>query len=290
MTDNLSLEKFSPTIAELQKLVEETKGVTVSDFTNKAQLKLVKDSRLKLRDARLSITKAGKAIREDALKFQKAVVAKEKELVGIIEPEEERLGALEDRAEKEREVNDRKELLPRRRERLVAADPQINVTDESLLELDGAQFESFLNEVVAAKNERDRQALDVKRKEDDAKAEEERRKLAEGQAKLEAEKAEVQHKKDLAEAEERGRKEAADKKEREDKEAKDKTERDRVAAEATAKTEKEVRERDQRYQEFLKKNNVPSDLMDVSMLGGEFYVVKVAGAIILYKKIDELSL
>jgi hypothetical protein len=43
---------------------------------------------------RLNITSIGKAARDDATKFSKAVIAEENRLIGLIEPEEERLKAL----------------------------------------------------------------------------------------------------------------------------------------------------------------------------------------------------
>lgn len=49
-----------------------------------------------LRTTRTNITNTGKAAREDATAFSKAVIAKEKELIAIIEPEEVRILALRD--------------------------------------------------------------------------------------------------------------------------------------------------------------------------------------------------
>src|SRR4051812_11240258 len=97
---NLEIEKFSPTKAELTKLLEASKVLNLPDLFDQAQLRKVKDARINLRDARVAITKTGKSLREDALKFQKAVIAKEKEFIAIIEPEETRLADFEDAAAK----------------------------------------------------------------------------------------------------------------------------------------------------------------------------------------------
>lgn len=56
-----------------------------------------------LANARVSITKAGKAARDDATKFSAAVIAEEKRLIAIIEPEESRLRTMRDDWDAERE-------------------------------------------------------------------------------------------------------------------------------------------------------------------------------------------
>lgn len=53
-------------------------------------------ARMKLKNTRVEIQAIGKAARDDATKFGKAVIAKEGELIAIIEPEEMRLGGIQD--------------------------------------------------------------------------------------------------------------------------------------------------------------------------------------------------
>src|SRR3990167_9340606 len=98
--ENLQIEEFNPKVAEIQAVVEEGKKLTVTDFSDKVQLKIVRDHRLKLKSIRVDITKQGKAFRQKALDFQKAVISKEKELIALVEPEEERLDAIEEVAAK----------------------------------------------------------------------------------------------------------------------------------------------------------------------------------------------
>jgi len=57
----------------------------INGVDDKAGYELVKKARLDLKEKRVLITKTGKAMREQALSFQKAVISKEKELVAIVE-------------------------------------------------------------------------------------------------------------------------------------------------------------------------------------------------------------
>ncbi|MDB5822225.1 MAG: putative phage coiled coil domain protein [Herminiimonas sp.] len=59
---------------------------------------------MNLRNARTAITKTGKAAREDATAFSKAVIQEEARLIAIIEPEEERVFTLRDQWDSDREA------------------------------------------------------------------------------------------------------------------------------------------------------------------------------------------
>ena len=92
---------FDAAQAELTELAAQSAGIT--DITNKAGRDECHARRMVLKNRRLDIQKAGKAAREDAQAYTKAVIGVEKELVGLIEPEEERLGALQDAWDSARE-------------------------------------------------------------------------------------------------------------------------------------------------------------------------------------------
>ncbi len=247
---------FDPTVEQLHAIVAATSAITATDLSDDTQLALVHDTRISLRDARVKIEKTGKALRADALKFQKDVIAREKELIGIIEPEESRLGALEEQANTIKERVARAALLPMRREQLA---PLLlaPVTDEAILDMDNDDFIVFLNELQSAKNEQDR--LDIQKEKDRlaheallsqvkkdaevaernrieaaAKADEGRRIQEAGRKEFEAQAA-AQKKLDDAKAE-------ADRMIRE---AHDKIEQQKAQAEAAAR-EKEVREQQAR--------------------------------------------
>lgn len=141
--ETLDIEKFDPTVTQLTEMVKKTKKVKVTDFEDKKQIAIVHENRIALKGTRVKIEKTGKALRENAVAFQKAVIAKEKELIAIIEPEETRLLALEDEAENLSIKKDRLEKLPSRIQRLTDVDAEIK--EEHLLSMDDFAFESYLN-------------------------------------------------------------------------------------------------------------------------------------------------
>lgn len=85
---------FDETKAALLPLVEASARIV--GITNGAGYAEAQSARMKLRNTRVEIEKRGKAAREDATAFSKAVISKEKELVAVIAPEEDRLQSLQD--------------------------------------------------------------------------------------------------------------------------------------------------------------------------------------------------
>ena len=114
--DTKDIERFDPTKEVLQQLVLKTQSITATDLKDKAQLEVVKQNRIELKKARVQIEKTGKAMRDDANAYSKAVIAKEKELIGIISPEEDRLKAIESEAEELAIREERMKKLPERKE------------------------------------------------------------------------------------------------------------------------------------------------------------------------------
>lgn len=248
----LNLEQFNPKAAELRALVEVTKKITDIDIDNPDDMKVVRENRIIFRDIRNAIKNTGKAMREDALKYQKLVIRKEKELIEIIEPEEERLKNIEEEAKEKKLRKERFAILPQRRERLAAIGDSLEVSDEEIIAMDETQFQGYCNKRVADKNEADR--IENERKANELKAEQERHK----------------QEKEREEAIENARKEE---REREERERKEREERER---------EREERERqrllnNQNYQAFLKENGYDGS--------DEFYLVRAGTEIRLYKKV-----
>lgn len=219
----LDIEKFDPTVAELQSMVQITMAVDTSN------LKEVKEKRIGLKNVRVTITRKGKELREDALAFQKAVIAKEKELIAIIEPEENRLAGIEEEAQKAKEREERIALMPERKKRL--DDIGSEYSDELIIGMDASEFQSFLNTRVAEKNEKER--LENERK---------GRELKEAEDKL-------QRETDTREREEKARVEEREKIEREKKEEEERLEKQLA-------DERKQLEIDTKYQEFLKEHGV----------------------------------
>lgn len=80
--------------AALRELVKESVGITA--VTNPDGNAQAQTARMKLRSTRVQIEKTGKAAREDATAFCKAVIEKSADYIRIIEPEEDRLNALQE--------------------------------------------------------------------------------------------------------------------------------------------------------------------------------------------------
>ena len=85
------LQKFDVTSDSLRALVEPVKDLKISGLDDREGYIRVRESRLILKNKRVEIEKNGKALRDNAIKFQKAVIAREKELISILEPAEARL-------------------------------------------------------------------------------------------------------------------------------------------------------------------------------------------------------
>ena len=263
----MDIEKFNPTVAEITAIVETTNNVVITDFDNLEQVAEVKTAKKALQSLRTKITTTGKDLREDAVKFQKLVIEKEKELVKLITPSEERLDAFIDEIKKHEIRKERLAILPVRKARLENFEEV--ATDEEILGMDATQFEGYLNKLVAEKNEKER--LENERITRERQAE-----LDKKQAEIDAQDAEIKRKQDILEAEERGRQEAEQKAERDrlKKIEDDKQEEERK------ETERKRLERDTRYQAFLKEHGATPENMQ------DFYEVRFVGnTITLYKKL-----
>jgi hypothetical protein len=199
--EQLSVNVFVPIVAELQALAKEAQEVDVTDE------KAVREVRLKLKNKRVEVTKKCKEFRDDANAFAKAVIAKEKELVSIIEPEEERFKEIEAAAKLEKEREERRALLPQRLERLASIGDKVLEESEPdfetfLLDMDGSAFEGYFNQRLAAKNAADRAEIErkeaeIREKEEAAKREEEAKEREEKARQEEKEKQEREEKEEL---------------------------------------------------------------------------------------------
>ena len=265
----LNIEKFDPTTEQLTKMVKASQKIVVTDINDKEQIEVVRKTRIELKTARVAITKKGKEMREEALTFQKAVIAKEKELVAIIEPEELRLEAIEEEVKEKKLREERMALLPTRHEQLVAIGDGVTVTDEELLGMDTDAFTAHKNDRIAKKNEQERIAMEAERQaiqaERDAidrekeaqarekKAREETQAEAERQLKLAKEESEMRVQREKEEADRRV-KEAEARAKQEQKEKEEREAREKSEAEAKVKAEQEALDKKKKYQAWLTKN------------------------------------
>jgi len=98
----LSLASLYPNEEICRALAEKYAGLKISGIDDKDGYKKCHDARMELVKARTTITKNGKALREDANAFIKTVIRREKELIEIISPTEEALYDEETRIDNEK--------------------------------------------------------------------------------------------------------------------------------------------------------------------------------------------
>lgn len=293
--DESALEKFDPTVAQLTSMVEKTKDLKATDLKDKTQLETVRKARIELKKTRVAIEKYGKDLRDDANKFSKAVIAKEKELIGIIEPEEERLKAIEEEAEKLAIKEERIVKLPARRERLAAIGDSVEVSDDDLLLMDANDFEAYYNARVADKlnadkvkaeadqrardeeqrKENERKEAEIKAREDAAREKEEAN--AKEEARLKAEK-EAREREEKAREEEREKARLAEEKRLED---------EKRAKEEVAKKEAEEKAKLAKREEYKK---FRADHGWTEETKGDFKEENTGEMVVLWKKVGTFKL
>jgi len=267
MSTELSIEKFSPTQAELTTLVSNAEDAIVKfDPCDENSLELFKSRKRDLQQARIRITETGKELRADALKFQKEVIAREKEYLALITPTEDKMKETLDDLKRQEIRKERLAELPERRIMLAEIGDgatAVELADESLLDMDHDQFIAYLNERKAAHLDvllAEQQRLNAERiRAEEIKAAEER----------------VQREAEVALQRERQAREAA---ERQLKDEEDRRERARVAENERAKMLAE----NKRYNEWLDRNGFKED-------SDEFYVYSTGSRMLLYKLIDTFT-
>lgn len=290
--DTKNIEKFDPTIEALTEMVTQSNAIT-----EKSEPLEIRAMRLELKNARIAITKRGKELREEAVAYQRAIIAKEKELVSIIEPEEERLERIEEVARVRKEAEDRVNLLPMRRARLAELGITATITDDFLCMLDTIGFQEWTNNAVAIMNEARRIELEAKEKEvkeaeeriqrekemneREEKAREEEKRLAEERIKQ----AEADAERRVKEAEEKAKRDA----EEAEKKRLAAVEAEKMAKAAEAKRiadETAKREADERYRTWLSDNGATPEVT------GWIAVKDPYGAnqMVLYKEVSRYDL
>jgi nicotinamide mononucleotide adenylyltransferase len=250
---------FDPTVEKLQALVLETAGIVEVNIDDPKQIETVKKARINLRNARTSIEKTGKAYREDALKYQKAVIEKERSLIAIIEPEETRLKMFEKSAELAKERRLRIAQLPERKKRLINLG--VNIEEKYILEMDSVTFEERVTALVAEKNEKEREEQDRINREKEA---------------------DLKRREDELHAREREEKARADERERIAREAQEKADREKREADFKAKMAEEEKARLQvreAYQAFLSSNGWSKETAH------DFKEEQTPEGIVLWKKV-----
>lgn len=273
--ENLNIENFNPTVADINTLVSRYEGLEIKGVDDKAGYVAVDAARKELKKVRVKITNTGKAMREEAVAFQKAVIAKEKELVALVEPTERALEAKQDAIDLEKEKLKRVALLPERHSRFEAIGYE--ATDEELLLLDDTQFETLFNQKNAEYLAEKERLIKLEQERIDA----ENRKLQEQQEAVERERL---HQIQIEEAKKEAAKRATEEAERKAREEAERIERE---AALKAKQEQEAQaklEADKKYQNFLLKNGYTPETAD------DFYIDKLLSTVTIYKRLDSISI
>jgi len=147
--------KFNQAIneADLKELVVKYKDLRISDVNDKDGYNAVYDARQVLKKKRVEITNKGKFMRESAIAFQKAVIARENEFVNIIEPTEKLLKSEEDRIDKDREQikKEEEEREAQRINNMIQKLAAVNYAVDygQLKNLNDESFEELLKEATA---------------------------------------------------------------------------------------------------------------------------------------------
>lgn len=229
-----------------------------------------------------AIQKKGKTYRDDANAFNKMVLSKEKEYVGIIEPLELELKDVLAKEEERKVIEARKDLLPMKKQQLSVL-RITQPTDEEILAMNEEEWVAFYNLKFS-------EHTGVIEREKIAEEEQKLRAEREAQIKKEAEeRAEKQREELIKKAEEdkikavEEAKKEAEQKALKEKQAREDEERERKEAEDKAKQEEIERskklEADQKYQNFLKENNYNSETDIIVNKDG----IKIYRLVALYK-------
>lgn len=275
----LDIETFNPTKAEITALAEKNRNLSIKDLDDKEGYELVDAGRKELQQARINITKIGKDLRANAVKFQKDVIALENDLLEIITPLEKELKAQLEAIDIAKEKRERLEALPYRKEKLLAI--EVEMTDDEILSLDDQAFLDKFNSLKLAWLE----AKEAKLKEAEAKVEADRleneRKQKEALDHIAAQKKEAEEaesrKAEIEEAKKQAAEQARLDLEREAKEAE-------AIAEKKAKEEQEALEKKKKYQKFCAEHGYSVETQD------DFHVIKTDKEITLYKKVGTLKI
>lgn len=138
---------FAPFFAEARSVIEQSRGITVTDASQKLQIELARKCRLALRAIRVGADKTRKELKEESDRKSKAIQGFYNILLHLVAGEETRL----DEQEKfiERQEAARKAALKATRERELGA-LGVDVTAFQLAEMSDAAYGQLLENTIAA--------------------------------------------------------------------------------------------------------------------------------------------
>lgn len=238
--------------AELTQLSQQFIGLTINGLEDRAGFKVVREGRITMKNARVGVEKAGKALRENAVKFSKRVIEREKQLIAIISPtelflqqqEENYLALLEEaRVKKDREENER---IQKRVDALAKFDYAIDLYELKIMEEEN--FQVILGHAEAEfQKEQLRKAEEAAYMQAEKEAEEKR--VANERAELAKQKAEQEARERELQRQENERIEETRKRDAEFKAEQERIKRDQEGRENALRAEREKLEKEKREHE-----------------------------------------
>lgn len=258
-----TLSEYNEMEATLRSLAEQATAITVPD----------KDMQKTLQKTRTRIEKIGKFLREDFVRQGKQVIAKEKELIAIIEPQEQRLKLLQEQADMAIERTYREGQFEARKARFDAIG--VELQPDVSVEMNDTEFEAYYSSELMGKQEQKARELEAR----EAKLRE-----AEEAQKREAE-AKEREERAIAEEKARGEREreyliAKALKAEED--AREKIRKEQELAEQKAQADKAKLEKDIMYQTWLESHGWD---------GGVLFKLERSGTQVkLYKLVDTMEI
>jgi hypothetical protein len=248
-TAKMLQESFSPFFDEAGKVIEESKLIVVTDVSQKYDMAKAREMRLILKNARVSADKKRKELKEDSLRYGKAVQGIYNVLDFLIVPAEK---YLEDQEKFEERIEEKKkqDLIESRNMQIVPVQEYVpsgidlgSITEDDFQKLlAGAKFQMDAKKEAEAKAEQERieaaKAADIEQ----ARIKEENERLkkeAEALEKAQAKEREENEKALKAEREAREKAEA-EKKAIEEKQRKEKENADRKALEEKRIADKKI--------------------------------------------------
>jgi hypothetical protein len=246
------IEYFTPFLQQAADWKEKAESLVVTDITQTHEMKMAREARLAIREIRLAADKTRKMLKEDSLKYGRAVQGAYNVIEAVISPIESHL----EKQEKFKELYElrQKEKLRLEREELSKDVREYMIVNINLGEITQTDFERMLNGAILQKQAAEQAAI---------KAEEERQARLKQEAE-ERERLRIENERLKAEAEERERERQVEldrlemeqrkaniaaaklKKEAEAKLAAERAERERLEAELKAKQEAELKAEQER--------------------------------------------
>jgi len=165
-TESMLMEKFSPFIERAIELADKAKSIIVTDATQLTEMKLARESRLIMRQIRIDADKTRKELKEDSLRYGKAVQGAYNLIESVISPIEEYLETQEKFAENQEKK--RQDALRAERQAVLDSYQVFLPSFGDLGKMADFEFERIIS---IANSQKEKQELEVKQEEEKKEAE-----------------------------------------------------------------------------------------------------------------------